>query len=72
MICGTNHGLYELDQLRWHIWLDHKNSPELNAAMQASKKHFKDNYITPMRNLQLPSLENPTRSISPNIQVLLI
>eukprot|EP01084_Bolivina_argentea_P135890 239384_1 len=75
MICGTNHGLYELDQLRWHIWLDHKNSAQLNAEMQASKKHFKDNFITPIQNMQnmqnlpLPALDRPSaRGISPNIQ----
>ena len=64
MICRTTHGLYELDQVRWHIWLEHKNSAQLNAIMQASKKH-NDYFAQPLENLQLPALEHGRRGPSP-------
>eukprot|EP01083_Nonionella_stella_P203641 742938_1 len=59
MICGVKHGLYELDVVRWHIWLEHKNSNQLNAIMQSSKKYNQThNFTKPLRNLQLPPLDN--------------
>lgn len=70
MICGTRHGLYELDQVRWHIWLDHKESTQLTAIMESSKKNRdQHNFAKPLRDLQLPPLEGSSRGISPNIRV---
>merc|ERR1712154_225867 len=62
-------GLHELDQVRWHIWLEHKESTQLNAIMQSSKKHNDHNFTKPLQNLQLPPLDNGhSRGISPNIR----
>ena len=63
MICGTSHGLYELDQVRWHIWLEHKESTELNAIMQSSKKHNDYNFSKPLQNLQLPALNRSNTQV---------
>eukprot|EP01083_Nonionella_stella_P078685 215461_1 len=60
MICGVRHGLSELDVVRWHIWLEHKNSTQLNAIMQSSKKHNDHNFTKPLQHLQLPPLETHT------------
>jgi len=57
MVCGTRHGLHSLDELRWHILLDHKDDAQLTAVMQNSKKHH-----------SMASLTHATRSISPNVR----
>eukprot|EP01083_Nonionella_stella_P083737 231605_1 len=65
-ICGVCHGLKELellDVMRWHIWLDHKNSTQLNAIMQSSRKHNGHNFTKPLQHLQLPPLEATVKAV---------
>eukprot|EP00485_Elphidium_margaritaceum_P003147 CAMPEP_0202686988 /NCGR_PEP_ID=MMETSP1385-20130828/2712_1 /ASSEMBLY_ACC=CAM_ASM_000861 /TAXON_ID=933848 /ORGANISM="Elphidium margaritaceum" /LENGTH=548 /DNA_ID=CAMNT_0049341689 /DNA_START=29 /DNA_END=1675 /DNA_ORIENTATION=- len=65
MICRTRHGLYELDQLRWHIWLEHKQSTELSAIIEASKAHNAAAVTRPLQHLQVPS-----RAVAPKRDVI--
>jgi len=67
MLCGIRHGLSELDQVRWHIWLEHKDSTQLNAIMQASKKHHHQHHAS-LQHALPPLTATATRAISPNIR----
>merc|ERR1719384_781759 len=62
MICGAKHGLTELDQVRWHIWLEHRDSTQLSVIMETSKKL--PSHSSELDHMQLPPLENG-RGISP-------
>lgn len=59
MICGSTLGLSQLDLLRWHMWLDHRNCPQFHGLILSSKQVWQSNKLPqPMTDMYLPSLSN--------------